>query len=216
MRHEAGDVAIPVAKPRDVVDGAVGIARGIIRSVGSRVTKNDLMIFFESCESGFVATVISVGVRDGNLEDLAFLGGIGERRVGLLDADVHVAADETQAAVAHHGAGKQAGFAENLEAVANAQDQAAARGEFLDGLHHRRKARDGAGAEIVAVGKSAGQNDGVAAGEIFRLVPDEFDRFLQDVADGVKRVVVAIGPGKNDDSKFHAVQPPVALRELLF
>jgi len=34
----------------------------------------------------------------------------------------------------------------------------------------------------------------------------------QNVADGVKRVMVAIGPGKNDDSKFHAVAAPVALR----
>jgi hypothetical protein len=39
-------------------------------------------------------------------------------------------------------------------------------------------------------------------------VPDEFDRFLQDVSEGVKRVVVAIGPGKNDDSKFHEVAAP--------
>jgi hypothetical protein len=40
------------------------------------------------------------------------------------------------------------------------------------------------------------------------LVPDEFDGLLQNVADGVKRVMVAIGPGKNDDSKFHAVAAP--------
>jgi len=39
-------------------------------------------------------------------------------------------------------------------------------------------------------------------------VPDELDRFLQDVSEGVKRVVVAIGPGKNDDSKFHEVAAP--------
>src|SRR6266700_1162486 len=31
---------------------------------------------------------------------------------------------------------------------------------------------------------------------------------MKDVADGVKSVVVAIGPGENDDSKFHAVTAP--------
>src|SRR2546421_543111 len=66
-------------------------------------------------------------------------------------------------------------------------------------------------AEVIAVGKSARQDDGVAIREIFRLVPDEFDGFPENVADGVKRVVVAIGPGKNDDSKFHAVAAPCNL-----
>jgi hypothetical protein len=136
------------------------------------------------------------------------LRGVGERSVGLFDANVDVAANKTQAAVAHHRAGEQARFAQNLEAVANAQDHAAALGEFLDRLHHRRKARDGAGAQIVAVGKSAGQDDGVAIRKIFRLVPDEFDGLMEDVADGVKRIVVAIGPGENDDSKFHVVPAP--------
>jgi len=42
-------------------------------------------------------------------------------------------------------------------------------------------------------------------------VPDKFDGLLQDVADGVKRVVVAIGPGENDDSKFHAVPAPCVI-----
>src|SRR5256886_9887212 len=130
---------------------------------------------------------------DGNLEDLALLRGIRERRVRLLDANVDVAADETQAAVAHHCAGKQTRLAKNLEAVADAQDHTAGLGEFLDGLHHRRKSRDGASPQIVAVGESAGQDDGVAIREIFGLVPYEFDGLLHDIADGVTTVRFAIG-----------------------
>jgi hypothetical protein len=42
-------------------------------------------------------------------------------------------------------------------------------------------------------------------------VPDKFDALLEDVADGVKRVVVAIGPGENDDSKFHVVAAPCSV-----
>jgi hypothetical protein len=47
--------------------------------------------------------------------------------------------------------------------------------------------------------------------QIFGLVPDKLDGLLQYVADGIKRVVVAIGPGKNDDSKFHAVAAPCSI-----
>src|SRR5437016_3250949 len=194
-----------------MVNCTVGIAGLVVGTVGSGVAENDLAVLLKVSEGDFVAVVIAVGMRDGNLEDLALLRGVGERRARLLDADVHVAADEAQAAIAHHRARKKAGFAQNLEAVADAQDHASALREFLYRLHYRRKPRDGASAEIVTVGKSTGQDDGVAIREIFRLVPDEFDRLLENVADGVKRVVVAIGPGKNDDSKFHAVAAPCSI-----
>src|SRR5260370_26956713 len=145
---------------------------------------------------------------DGNFQDLAFLRGVCERRIRLLHADVHVAADEAQAGVAHHRARQHACFAENLEAIADAKYQSTAVGKLFYGIHHGGKARDRTGAEIVAIGKSAGQDDGVAICQVFRLVPDELDRFLEDVSDGVKRVVLAIGPGKNNDSKFHLAAAP--------
>jgi len=44
------------------------------------------------------------------------------------------------------------------------------------------------------------------------LVPNEFDGLVQDVADGVKRVVVAIRAGKNYDSEFHRVGSPWSIR----
>jgi hypothetical protein len=131
------------------------------------------------------------------------LGGVGEGRVGVFDANMHVAADEAEAGVAHHRAGEEAGFEEDLETVADAEDQAAVFREFGDGVHHGRKAGDGAGAEIVAIGEAAGEDDGVAIVEVFGLVPDEFDGLLKDVADGVEGVVIAVGPGKDYDSEFH-------------
>jgi len=48
--------------------------------------------------------------------------------------------------------------------------------------------------------------------EVLRLVPDEFDGFVQDISYGVKRVVVAIGPRKDDDSEFHRVLAPYGIR----
>src|SRR5215472_3237205 len=211
MRHQAGDVALAVADAGDVVKRAVGIARVIARAIGRGVAENHLAIFFEFSKRSVVDRPVAVGMRDGNLENLALGRGVGERSVGLLDADVNVAADEPEALVAHHGAGEQARFAQNLEAVADAEHQPAGGGKFLDGLHHRRKAGDGAGAQIVAVGESAGQNEGVAVREVLRLVPDELDGLLEDVSDGVKGVVVAIGPWKNNDSKFHEAVAPCGL-----
>src|SRR5882724_9442909 len=59
------------------------------------------------------------------------------------------------------------------------------------------------------------QNNGVAIGQILRLVPDELDRLFQNVADGVKSVVIAIRSGKNDDSEFHRVVTPWSIRGIL-
>jgi hypothetical protein len=66
------------------------------------------------------------------------------------------------------------------------------------------------------VGESTGENDHIAAREFVRLVPDKFDGFVQDVADGVERVVVAIGSGKDYNSKFHAASAPYNGGKLYF
>jgi len=201
--HEAGYVAFAIADAGDVVCGTVGIAGGVVGTIGRGVAEKNLVIFFESGECVRVAIVVAVAVGDGQLQNLAFLCGVGEWRVGVLNADVDVAANEAEAGVAHHGAREKAGFEEDLETVADAEDEAAAAREFGDGVQDGRKAGDGASAEIVAVGKTAREDEGVATVEVFGLVPDEFDGLLEDVADGVEGVVVAVGPGKNYDSEFH-------------
>ena len=68
--------------------------------------EKNLAIFFEVGERRFIAIIVAVAVGDGNLEDLAFLRGVGEGGVGVFHTDVDVAADEAEAGVAHHGAGE--------------------------------------------------------------------------------------------------------------
>src|SRR5207302_10999364 len=179
---------------------------------GRCVAKKNLFVLFEVGDAGFVGGVAAVGVRDGDFQDLAFPRGVGEGRIGLLDTNVDVAADKAKAGIAHHCAGKQARLAERLKTVADTEDHAAGAREFFDGLHHRRKARDRASAEIVAVRETAGQDDGVAIRKVLRLVPDEFDGFVQDAAKRVKRVVIAIRAGKDYDSKLHRVGSPKSIR----
>ncbi len=35
------------------------------------------------------------------------------------------------------------------------------------------------------------------------IVPQECDRLVRDLLDGVMRIVVAVGAGKDDDTEFH-------------
>src|SRR5713226_487267 len=79
MGHETGDVAFAIANSSDIADGAVRVA-GVVSFLGSRkandgiigrcVAENHLPVPLQLFKSGFVAIVIAVGVRDGNLEKL--------------------------------------------------------------------------------------------------------------------------------------------------
>ena len=93
---------------------------------------------------------------DSALPDLA---RARERRVGVDDLEVDLAADEAQRGVGQQRARQQARLAQDLEAVADAEHRAAVAGELDDRLHDRREARDRAGAQVVAVGEAAGDDD---------------------------------------------------------
>ena len=110
---------------------------------------------------------------------------VSTRRCTLL-ADVAVAG------VAHEGAGQESGFGEDLEAVADAEDEAAGCGETLDGLHDGSEGGEGSGAEVVAVGEASGDEDGVAVLERGGGVPEEGGLGAEDVGDDVVGVVVAV------------------------
>ena len=83
-------------------------------------------------------------------------------------------ADEAPAGVAHQHARQQARLAQDLEAVADAEHQAAALGMGADRVHDTRARRDRAAAQVVAVGKAAGQHDEVGPlGQRALVVPDD-------------------------------------------
>ena len=138
-----------------------------------------------------------------------------ERRVGLLDADDDVLAVEPQVAVAQHRAGQQPGLEQHLEAVADAEHRPAAPRELAHRRHDRREPRDRAGAQVVAVGEAAGQDDDVGALQVGVLVPDELGVLAEHVLGGVIGVVVAVRAGKDDDAEFHHRPVPGSLARLL-
>ena len=77
--------------------------------------------------------------------------------------------------------------------------------EPLDGPHDGGELGDGAAAEVIAVRETAGQDDGIDIAQGIRVMPDEFRRLPQVIGDRVKRIVIAIASGKNNDAKLHGL-----------
>src|SRR5271156_1448954 len=97
MRHQASHITFAIADTSDVSHRTIRISGRIIGTVGRRITENDLLICLQLGERRFANGVVAVVMRDGNPEDLALFGGIGKRRIGLLDANVYVPANVAQA-----------------------------------------------------------------------------------------------------------------------
>ena len=118
-------------------------------------------------------------------------------------ADGTSLADELQRRVAHQRARQHPRLGQHLEAVADAEHRRAARGPRLDLAHDRRLRRHGAAAQIVAVGKAAGNDDQIDRRQIGVAVPDLERRLAETALQRVEHVALAVGAGKNDDGGLH-------------
>ena len=94
---------------------------------------------------------------------------------------------------------QQPGLGEHLEAVADPDDRAAGGREVAHGVHHRREPGDRAGAQVVAVGEAAGDDDGVEAGDGAIAVPHELAG-AAEVLDRVHDVELAVRAGEHHDA----------------
>ena len=65
------------------------------------------------------------------------------------------------------------------------------------------EARDGAGAQVVAVAEPARQDDDVAALQVVVLVPQQHGLFAERLDDRLEGVVVAVRAGEGDDAELH-------------
>src|SRR5882672_160354 len=173
------------------------------------VAEHDLAVALELGEGRVIAKIISFGMRNRHFQHLPGFGLNSERRVRSLDANVHLPADEAQTDVARKHSWQQARLAKNLEAIADAEDKSAGAREFLDGAHHWRKPCDGPRAQVIAIGKPAGQNDGVKTSDSFGLMPEKFNRLMKDLAQGVVGVVVTVRAREHDHTEFHRASSPL-------
>ena len=209
MRHHAENVTLLTKDAGDVAERAVGICFRCHVAGRSAVAKGDAVFGLEALELLRRAEVITFHVANGDLEDVSLGELAGEGTVGSFYADVDLSANVLEAGIAHERAGEQAGFSEDLKAIADAEDKTAALCEALDGLHDRGEAGDRAGAEVVAIGKAAGDEYGIDALKIFRVMPEKGDGLVSDFSDDVVGVVVAVGARKDEDAKFHKTRVPV-------
>ena len=140
---------------------------------------------------------------DGNPEHLAFFAGIGKWRFSILYAQIDKFADVLQSSIAHERAGKKSCFTQNLKTIADADDQTTRGSKLTDLIHDGRKLSDCSRAQVVAVSKAAGHNNGITVFQVMRIMP-EHRRLLAGGGNGrVVAILIAIGAGKDDDAKFH-------------
>src|SRR3954447_10834061 len=139
--HEAEDVARRVDHAGDVVERAVGV-------LPWGVTEHDLLARRDLLEQLGRGVPAPRGVLDRDREGVSLRARARERRAGVDHRDVDLAADEAQPGVGQQGTGQEPGLAQDLEAVADAEDQAALAGEAGHRLHDRREAGHRAHAEV--------------------------------------------------------------------
>ena len=142
-------------------------------------------------------------MRDRKPQELALLRlMVNGESVVRFRVRIVTSADKFQIRIADQSAGQQSRFGQHLKSVANAEHQAAGCANLLHGAHHRRKLGNGAAAQIVAIGESAGQNDGIDIAQRGGFVPDEFGLLVQIMRDRVPRIVVAVAAGKTTTPTF--------------
>ena len=109
--------------------------------------------------------------------------------------------------VANEGAGQQVRFAQDLEAVADAEDGEASSGLANDLGHDGGGRGDRAAAQVVAVGEASGDDDRVNAAQIGVLVPQRHGLGAGDRG-GAGGVAVVKRSREGDDSDAAHWAPP--------
>src|SRR5208282_2346961 len=203
MRHHAQHIASRAADSGDILKRPVGIRFRCDFALRIRVAENNAVVAFQFSECRLIAKIIAFHVADGDGQHFALAAGVGKRSLIVFDSHLHRLADIFQSDVAHQRSGKQSRLAQNLETVADTEDQPAAGGKLAHRFHDWRKLRNRPGAEIVAVSEATRHNDHIAVLQIVRIVPEERCRLIGHVLGGPESIVVAVRSGENYDAKFH-------------
>ncbi len=206
MRHHAEHVAALVDDAGDGIDGAIVVPVRIDHAVGRGIAEDHPALAFQPRDGLAVGDVVALAVRDRHADHLAGIVAAGEGRVGTLDPQINVMADEAQVLVAHQHAGQQPGLAQNLEAVANAEREPPVGREFAYRVHDWAARGDRPATKIVAVGEAPRDHHQVAAcGKLFLGVPDHGRLNAGNEPNRARHVALAIDAGENEDGGFHSV-----------
>ena len=201
---------MPSTLPRSLTMPAIECAAPLTlealvdRALGRAIAIEHPPLAFEPLQRLRIRLVIALAMRDRHANDLTGIVAAREWRVGAFDPQMHVMADEFQPRVAHENAGQQAGFAENLKAVADAEHQAAVGRKGAHRVHHRRARGDRAAAQIIAVGKSAGHHHEIGAlGSEVSACQTIAGSWPEASLQRARHVALAIDSGKDENGGFH-------------
>src|SRR6478672_1666117 len=131
---------------------------------------------------------------DGDLEHLPWTTSARKRGRRVFHAYMHILTDKVERTVSQHRAGKQAGFEQNLKSITDAHDQSTVLGELFHGIHHRRKAGDGPGPQIISIGEASGDDYCVAPRDTRLFVPNHVDLLPQYVREDMLAIVITVAP----------------------
>src|ERR1700761_303800 len=99
------------------------------------------------------------------------------------------------------------GFAQDLEAVADAEHRQPGPGRGDQFGHDRGEPRDGPAAQVVAVGEATGQDDRVHAVQVVLVMP-EGDGIAAGPLDGPGGLLLVEGSGERDDTDARGHRTP--------
>jgi hypothetical protein len=132
----------------------------------------------------------------------------GDGSGGIFTFQENVLTYELLVLVAQQYTWQQASLAEDLKTVTHAYYTATFIGKLDHALHHRAEPGNSAAAQVIAVGKPAGENDTVLCAEsaqVFILVPKFNYLLAKIVAQGIDHIVIAVRAGKGDNTEFHVL-----------
>jgi hypothetical protein len=127
-----------------------------------------------------------------------------KRRIRNFNPQRDKITNKSQRPISDERTGKQAGFAQDLEPVASAEHKLAGSRIADHRPHDGRETRDRTAPEIIAVGKTARQNNRVVLAKGRFFVPDKIGLQTFDAVDSGDTILVAIGTGELNDCEFHA------------
>ena len=136
---------------------------GSSAAVGRGVAEQHPALAFEPRDGRFVGDVVAFAVRHRHADHLAGVVAARERRVGALDPQIDVAADEFQRGVAHQHAGQEPASQRIWKPLQTPSTSPPLLGVGAHRIHDRRARRDRAAAQIVAVGEAARHHHEIGA-----------------------------------------------------
>ncbi len=194
---------MPKTLPRSFRN-ARDVVQRTVRVRAFRVTQAHPVFAFEALQRFRIRKVVAVAMRDRAAPDLALLVFAREVRIGIGDFELHFLADEFETCIAHQYAGQQACLAEDLEPVTDAKDAHTLVRRLRDGGHDAPARGDGAGAQIVAIGKAATEHHEVEIGQLSFGMPDGHGLRAGDLVERAKHIPLAVRSWKDDDAGLHA------------